>query len=229
MDNTERKAIRERVRKDFRLGRARLFRIEDEKRARAEIADDKRQIFAAFKQIGLEREAELTQRLAHLLMNFSKLASYRGVLEGYKIFQTGLELGEDRARFYLVEYLQSHPKARNSELARYLDRKNGRLAELRTNKDDPLWAPLRPSWQEMFLRKNITLCEGEYWETALKEFPDVVMPYLSRAREMAEEPRFKNVLFTWPRIIREHKKRRKRSDNSGKESSTGSSEISDAR
>jgi hypothetical protein len=224
MDDKRRKEIREKVRKDFRLGRARLFRIEDEQRARAEIAEDKRQIFAAFRQLGLEREAELTQRLAHLLMNFSKLASYRGVLEGYKMFQTGLELGEDRARFYLVEYLQTHSEANNEELARHLDRKNGRLAALKTTKDDPLWAPLRPSWQELFRRKNMALYEGEYWETALKDFPELVRPYLSRAKEMAKEPRFKNVLFAWPRIIREHKKRRK--GNNNQKSNADTPEIS---
>lgn len=130
------------------------------------------------------------------------------------MYRIGLELGEDRARFYLMERLQTHPDAENAALVRYLDRKNGRLSELKTKKDSPLWARLRPSWEEAFRKKNIPLEEGEYWETAFKEFPKLVMPYLSRAKEMAQQARFKNVLFIWPRIIREHKSRRKKNDTS---------------
>jgi hypothetical protein len=215
MDEQKKETIRQEVREDFRLGRARLFRVEDEEKARAEIAEDRGRLFAAFKQLGPpEKELDLTQRLGRLLMNFSKLASYRGVLEGYNVFRDGLELGEDRARFYLMEYLQTHPDADNDKLVRCLDGKNGRLSELKTHEDSPLWAPLRPSWEEKFRKKNIPLHEGEYWETALKEFPKLVMPYLSRAKDMAKEVRFKNVLFAWPRIVREHKKRRKKDDAS---------------
>jgi hypothetical protein len=211
MDEQKKEKIRQEVREDFRLDRTRLFRVEAEEKARAEIAEDKSRLFAAFKQSGPpEKELELTQCLGRLLMNFSKMASYRGVLEGYNLFRTGLELGEDRARFYLMEYLQTHPDAENLELIGYLDRKNGRLSELKTEKDSPLWAPLRPSWEELFRKQSIPLQQGEYWETAFKEFPKIVMPYLSRAKEMAQEARFKNVLFTWPRIIKEHKSRRRR-------------------
>jgi hypothetical protein len=211
MDKQKKERIRREVREDFRLGRARLFRVEAEEKARAEIAEDRSRLFAAFKQLGPpEKELELTQCLGRLLMNFSKMASYRGVLEGYNVFRTGLELGEDRARFYVMEYLQTHPEAENAELVRYLDRKNGRLSKLKTKKDSPLWARLRPTWKKAFRKKNIPLQEGEYWETAFKEFPTLVMPYLSRAKDMAQEARFKNVLFTWPRIIREHKRRRKK-------------------
>jgi hypothetical protein len=151
----------------------------------------------------------LTQCLARLLMNFSKLASCRGVLEGYNIFRIGLELGEDRARFYLMEYLQTHRGADNEELTEYLDGKNGRLAKLHTADDSPLWAPLRKSLQKMFEREEILLIPGGYWGTALRNFPEVVRPYLSLAKRKAQEPKFKNVLFTWPRIISEHKRQRK--------------------
>lgn len=213
MDEQKKESIRQEVRGDFRLGRARLFKVEVEQKLRADIAEDRSRLFAAFKQLGSpDKELELTQCLARLLMNFSKMASYRGVLEGYNVYRTGRELGEDRARFYLMEYLQTHPDAENGELIRHLDQKNGRLAELKTSKDSPLWARLRPSWEEMFRKKKIPLHEGEYWETAFKEFPKLVMPYLSRAKDMATKARFKNVLFTWPRIIREHKSRRKKND-----------------
>jgi hypothetical protein len=100
MDEQKKKKIRQEVHEDFKLGRARLFRIEAEEKARAEIAEGWSRLFAAFKQLGPpEKELELTQCLGRLLMNFSKMASYRGVLEGYNVFRTGLELGEDRASY----------------------------------------------------------------------------------------------------------------------------------
>ena len=100
MDDEKKKQIKRRASgEEFRVGRARLFRVETERKVRAEIAEDRTRIFAAFKQSGQQPELELTQKLGRLLMNFSKLASYRGVLEGYHLFQTGIELGEDRPRF----------------------------------------------------------------------------------------------------------------------------------
>ncbi len=213
MDDAKKKQIESGVREEFQMGRARLFRVETERKVQAEIAEDKARVFAAFKQLGPQRELELTEGLARLLINFSKLASYRGVLKGYHLFHTGIKLGEDRARFYLVEYLQAHPDADNSELVRYLDRKNGRLSALKTNQNDPLWAWLPRSWNEEFRKRGIELQPGEFWETALDQLPELVMPYLSRAKKMARQARVKNALFSWPRIIKEHKKRRK---NSGK-------------
>jgi hypothetical protein len=68
----------------------------------------------------------------------------------------------------------------------------------------------RPSWVKAFRKENLQLREGEYWEMALKKFPKLVLPYLSRTKEMAKKVRFKNVLFAWPRIVREYKKRRKK-------------------
>jgi hypothetical protein len=213
MDEQKKKEIRQKIRNQFRLGRVRLFRVEDESRTRGQIADDKARVLAAFKTFGPAQELDLTQCLARLLMNFSKLASYHGVLEGYNIFRIGLELGEDRARFYLMKYLQTHRSADNEELIEYLDRKNGTLAKLKTAKDSSLWAPLRESWQDMFRRKNIPLIAGEYWGTALDQFPEVVRPYLSLVKRKAQEPKFKNVLFIWPRIISEHKRQRRARSN----------------
>lgn len=213
MDNVKKSEIREDVRKEFRLGRARLFRVEAENKLRADIAEDRTCLFAAFKERGLQKELQLTQALGRLLMNYSKLASYRGVLEGYHLFQAGVKLGEDRARYHLVMYLQEHPEATNDELVRYLDAKNHRLSMLRTSKNDPLWSWLPRSWEEEFRTRGIAYNPGEFWEAALEHFPELVMPYLSRAKKMAKQPRVKNVLFSWPRIIKEHKKRR---SNSGK-------------
>lgn len=212
MDQEREKEIRDGVRKEFRLGRARLFRVEAENKLRAEIADDKAQIFAAFKELGLQRELALTQKLARLLMNFSKLASYRGVVEGYHLFQAGLKLSEDRARYHLVVHLQDHPDATNRELVEYLDGKNHRLSVLKINKSDPLWALLPRSWEEELKNRGIDCRAGAWWDTALEHLPDLVMPYLSRAKKMAKQPRVKNALFSWKRIIREHEQRRKNSD-----------------
>src|ERR1035437_196491 len=210
VNEQKRKAIRQEVRKEFRLGRARLFRVEEENKTRAEISDDKARIFAAFKQLGLERELELTKSLARLLMNFSKLASYRGALEGEKIFRLGMELGSDRARFYLIGYLQERPDASFDEMCAYLDRKNSPLSALRTSKDSPQWARIRPSWRKELQKLNLDPPPSEYelWRTALEKLPKRVEPYLSKARKKATDTTVRNILFAWPRIVREHRKQR---------------------
>jgi hypothetical protein len=209
MDEEKAEEIGRRAREEFQLGRASLFKVSAEKKARAEISQRKELLFANFKQQGLTKQLELTEALERLLMNFNMLASYRGILKGQYIFSEGFKLGGDRARFYLLEYLQTHPEADNKELVRYLDRKNGRLKSLKTNKDSPLWARLPRSLEEKFDKRKIPKLSGEFWETALREFPDPTMQYLSRARKKAKEASVKNVLFNWPRVIEEHQKRRK--------------------
>jgi len=82
MDEQKKETIRQEVREDFRLGRVRMFRVEGEQKLRAEIAEDRSRLFAAFKQLGPDKELELTRCLGRLLMNFSKMASYRGVPGG---------------------------------------------------------------------------------------------------------------------------------------------------
>jgi hypothetical protein len=185
MDDEKKKQIESTVREEFQMGRARLFRVETERKVQAEIAEDKARVFAAFKQLGSQRELELTQGLARLLMNFSKLTSYRGVLKGYHLFHTGLKLGEDRARFYLVEYLQTHPNADNSELVRYLDRKNGRLSALKTNQNDPLWAWLPRSWNDAIPQPRQK--DGE--ATQSKECAVLVAADHQRAQEASKKQR----------------------------------------
>jgi hypothetical protein len=211
MDQRGRRRIRGEVREEFQLGRALLFKVEVEKEVRAEIDKDRARLFHLLKQLPPEQQLEAANCVKRLLMNYSKLASYRGVLKGYGVFRTRLKLEQDRARFYLVEYLQDHreEKNENQDLVKYLDTKNGRLSTLRTRRDDPLWAWLPRSIEDAFRRDKTPIREGEFWEQALKKFPEKVMPYLSRARKMAEAPSVKNTLFVWPRIVREHKKRRK--------------------
>lgn len=214
MDEQDRGRTRREVREEFQLGRALLFKVEVEKQARAEIDKDRARLFDLMRQLPQEQQLEAANCVKRLLMNYSKLASYRGVLKGYGVFRTRLKLEQDRARLYLVEYLQKHPKAKNDELVEHLDTKNERLSKLRTPKNDPLWAWLPRSLEEAFHRANIPIRIGAVWEDALKEFPEQVMPYFSRAKKMAKSSTVKNTLYVWPRIVREHKKHRKQKGES---------------
>jgi len=209
MDEQRQQEIKKKVREEFQWGRARLFRPEVERRVLAEMEQDRHRLLAHFMQPVTTERVELLQSLKRYLLNFAKVSSYRGVLKGYQLFDLGLELGEDRARFYSIEYLRKHPGARNEELVRYLDRKNSRLFYLKTSKDDPLWAWLPRSLEQKFTDANIPIETGSFWETALVKFPEPVMQYLSRVRRMAKSAEITNTLFIWPRIIREHHKRRK--------------------
>jgi hypothetical protein len=204
MDQQDRRRIRREVREEFQLGRALLFKVEVEKAVRAEIDKDRTRLFDLLKQLPLEQQLEAANCVKRLLVNYSKLASYRGVLKGYDVFRTRLQLEQDRARFYLE----------NEALVKYLDTKNGRLSALRTSKDDPLWAWLPRSLEKAFRSASIPIRDGEFWEEALKRFPEKVMPYLSRAKRMAKTPIVKNTLYVWPRIVREHKKRREQKGES---------------
>jgi hypothetical protein len=209
--NDERhKEIAQGVHKEYQLGRASLFKVSQEKKVSAEISRNRELLFANFKQQGLVKQLELMEALERLLMNFSMKASYQGIFKGHDIFSEGFKLGGDRTRFYLFEYLQSHPEADNKELVRYLDRKNGRLTELKTRKDSLLWAWLPRSLEEKFDKGKIPKISGEFWETALSKLSQPTMEYLSRTRKKAKETKVKNAFF-WPRAIEEHHKRRKAS------------------
>jgi hypothetical protein len=209
MNDDDKRKVREKIRKEFQIGRARLFSLKNEKKLRAEIAEDKERLFELFKPQGLLKQKDFTQRLARLLMNFSKAASYRGILKGYEICIYAIEFRKDRARFYLFEYLQKDPQATNRDLVAYLDVKNRRLEALRTPPGDPLWAPLPSAWRRRLERQKLDSRVGIYWMTALKELPTLVMPYLARTRKMAKDAKIKNVLSNWPEIIKRHKRERK--------------------
>jgi hypothetical protein len=209
MDGSKAKRVRQKVKQEFRLGRVRLASLKGEKKLLAQNNQDRERLFAFFKLQGLEKELELNQTLLRLLMNYSKLASYRGVREGFRIYAYAAELREDRARFHLFEFLRKHPEATNQELVKYLDTKNGRLALLHTALNDPLWAPLPPAWKSKFKERGLVYCAGAYWKVTLKEMPTLVMPYLARIRKMAKDAKVNNVLFNWPEILKLHKRERK--------------------
>lgn len=209
MNDDDQKRVRQEIKEEFQIGRARLFSLKNEKKLRVEIAQDKEQLFALFKSQGLVRQLEFTECLKRLLMNFNKLTSYRGILQGFEMHPAAAELRKDRARYHLCVFLQKHPEAKNEELVAYLDNKNKRLKKLKTSRDDFLWAPPPKSWKRAFDRENIEYIEGQYWGTALNIFPKLSMPYLSKARTMATEARVKNVLFNWPELVKRHKQERK--------------------
>jgi hypothetical protein len=224
MDLKRRKEIRKRVHEEFELGRAHLFRPEIEQQVLAEMKEDRERLVAHFTQQVTVENLELLRCLKRFLLNFGKVASYRGILKGHQIFTQGLELAKDKAKFYLAtEHLKKHPDASFQDMCAYLDRKNSRLIVLRTSKNSPLWAPIPPSWRKAIQKLGLDTPpgEGELWRTALERFPGRVEPYLSRARKLATDTRNVNILRVWPRIIREHRKRRKRRKGPTEQSPAG--------
>jgi hypothetical protein len=209
MDESKVERVRKKVKEEFRLGRVRLASLKGEKKLLAQNNQDRKRLFVFFKLQGLEKELELNQTLFRLLMNYSKLASYSGVREGFKIYEYAVELRENRARFYLFEYLRKHPEATNEELVKYLDTKNGRLALLHIPPSDRLWAPLPLAWKSKFKEKGLDYFAGAYWKVTLKELPTLLMPYLARIRKMSKHAKIHNVLFSWPEIFKRHKRERK--------------------
>ena len=193
-----------------RLERAGLFRVAAEKKLLAEISERENLLQENFIHPGLNGYQELMVALTKLEICYRKHSSYYGLLHGYKIANAGLALGHDRTRFHLLTYLFAHPKADNKELVRYLDRKNGKLKELRTSKDSPLWAWLPRSLEQKFDKRGVKRFCGEFWETALSEFPNPTMEYLSRVKKLTKDDRVKNLLIYWPRIFRTHSKERSR-------------------
>jgi hypothetical protein len=209
MDDRKVLMVRQKVKAELRLGRVRLASLESEKSLLAQNHRDRERLFAFFKLQGLEKELELNEVLLRLLMNYSKLASYRGVREGFQIYEYAAELREDRARLHLFEYIQKRPEATNEQLVEYLDAKNGRLAKLKTNRDAPHWAPLPTDWKMRLDKQKVAHHDDSSWGIALAQLPTLVMPYLSRVRKFAKEAKAKNVLFNWPKIFKQHKRERK--------------------
>jgi hypothetical protein len=209
MDDGKVQRERQKVKEEFRFGRARLASLVGEKKLLAQNAADREFLFSYFKLQGREKELELNGVLLRLLMNYSKLASYRGVREGFEICSYADELREDRARYHLFKYLQEHPQATNEELVEYLDTKNGRLAKLKTKRDDPHWAPPPAEWKMQLEKQKVGYYDDSSWGIALREFPNSVAPYLSRVKKRAKEARLRNVLFNWPEIFKQHKRERK--------------------
>jgi hypothetical protein len=202
--------VRQKIAAEFQLGRARLFRLKNESKLRVEIAADKERLFELFKLQGLSKQLEFTECLARLLMNFSKMASYRGILKGFEIKETAIKLhkDKDRAQYHIFEFLRENPEAKNKELIACLNTRNGRHVQLKTPRNDPQWAPLPPSLQKRLGNRKID--PDDWWDTAMEEFPNEVRVYLARVRREAKKAEVKNVLFNWPKLVELHRKERKK-------------------
>lgn len=191
------------------IGCVKLASLPLSKKVSREIVEDRIRLSEFFESQGLKKECELNETLLRLLMNYVKMASYHGVLKGFKIEEQAAKLRKDRARYHLSVVLQKNPDATYRQLVRYLDKKNERLAKGNTASNDFAWAPLPPSWRNAFKKKGLGLYPGEYWEIALVEFPTLVEPYLSKARKFAKDVKVRGVLFNWPDIVQRHKRERK--------------------
>src|ERR1700734_3598591 len=80
MSGQIRRRIRREVSHQFQLERASLFRLEKEEKLRRGIARDRGRLFQAFKERLGSDGLELANCLKRLVMNFSVLASYRGIV-----------------------------------------------------------------------------------------------------------------------------------------------------
>jgi hypothetical protein len=209
MDESKVRTVRQNVKRQLRVGRVRLASLADEKKLLAQNGADREFLFSSFKSQGLEKELQLNEALLRLLMNYSKLASYRGVREGFEIYSYADELRDDRASYHLFKFLQKHPEATNQKLVEYLDSKNGRLAKLKAKPDEAHWAPLPAGWNMRLEKQKVSCFADSAWETALAKLPNSVMPYLSRVRKKARDAKVRNVLFNWPEIFKQHKRERK--------------------
>jgi hypothetical protein len=209
MNKQTQRKIRREVAREFQFNRAGLFRLEKEQELRSQIAEDRERLFRVFKERLSSDGSELANCLKRLVMNFSALSSYRGIVKGHSVFKLGISLGEKKADQYIIRYLSRHPDATDKELCSYLDDTNDRLYRLnRTNKEGPLWARTPPKWLPEIRKKDSNVGFGNTWSRALTYLPGRVMTYLSRARKMAHDKAVQEALFLWPRVLREHRKRR---------------------
>jgi hypothetical protein len=62
--------------------------------------------------------------------------------------------------------------------------------------------------EQKFVERGIGLFRGEFWETALRDFPKPTMEYLSRTKKMTKKPEVQNLLVYWPRVMKEHRQER---------------------
>jgi hypothetical protein len=202
--------VRQNVHKEFQFVRASLFRVEKEQELHSQIAEDKQRLFRAFKERLTSDGLELSNCLKRLVMNFSTLASYRGILKAHRVFKLGMSLGEKKAVEYIIRYIYKHPDATDEQLCSHLDKTNKRLYQInKTNVKGNLWARTPKEWLPEIKKKEPTVGYDNTWETALEHLSGRVSTYLSRARKMAKDEAVREALFLWPHVLREHRKRRK--------------------
>ena len=113
MDEKKADAVRQQTHEDFVFGRARLYRLKEEKKARAENEQDRVRLFALFKEQGLEKQLEYTVCLKRLLLNHSKIASYNGIRKGREQVETQIKEMSDPTSYHILTYLWKYPEADN--------------------------------------------------------------------------------------------------------------------
>jgi hypothetical protein len=210
MDAKKSDAVRQQTHEDFVLGRARLYRVSEQKKARAQNEQDRERLFALFKEQGLEKQLEYMECLKRLLLNHSKLASYNGIRMGREQVETQIKEMSDPTSYHILTYLWKNLEADNQKIARYLDRETLRLSTLSLNRD-PLFAPLPANIIKILRTNHVTVYKGEQWKKAL-EHPLTkggLTEYLSRRRAESKDARLKNVLVNWPKVFKLHQQQRK--------------------
>jgi hypothetical protein len=209
MDKDRLQRIQQEAKRDFFGGRGRLCSVVEMEKIKRELREDEERLFALFKAQELGYGLQCSESLKRIVLNYCKLASYKGIREGISIQNDLEEIQSDRAKHYVLTYLLNHPKAKNEELVAYLDGKNGRLATLRTSRSSPHWAPLPQPLQKLFVKHELKISDDDGWQTAIDEFPGQTRIYFSRIRQLSKDNRIRNILEYWPSILKRHKRERK--------------------
>lgn len=209
MDRDRLQRIQQEAKRDFYGGRGRLCGIVEMEKTMRELREDEERLFVLFKAQELGYGLQCSESLKRIVLNYCKLASYKGIREGISIQKDLEEIQSDRAKHHAIKYLLNRPKAKNKELVAYLDAKNGRLATLRASRSSPHWAPLPEPLQKLFAKHKLGVFDEESWKTAIDEFPGQTQIYFSRIRKLSKDKHVRNVLEYWPSILNRHKKERK--------------------
>ena len=100
MDEERFRRMRQKVQAEL-VGCVKLSSLPLSKKVSKEIVEDRIRLFEFFRSQGLEKQVELNETLLRLLMNYVKMASYHGVLKGFKIEEQAAKLRKDKARYHL--------------------------------------------------------------------------------------------------------------------------------
>jgi hypothetical protein len=109
MDDEGIRKMRQKVQAEL-IGCVKLASLPLSKKVSREIVEDRIRLLEFFKLQSAEKELELDEALLRLLMNYVKMASYNGVLKGFRIERQAAELRKDKARYHLCVFLQKRTK-----------------------------------------------------------------------------------------------------------------------
>jgi hypothetical protein len=106
---------------EWQLTRARLFLPANREKLKREMKEDEEAIFASFRACGDDQRAlELFKRFRRHLLNSSALASYHGLLHGYKCFELGTqfpkqEFGNKHAGRFIIECIRQEQRKHKNQ------------------------------------------------------------------------------------------------------------------